>query len=115
MEEELKKYGLNLRESDDPGRYVVDFNVEDDEDNIAWVWGYGLNDVEFECNHPHQCIDFGDGEEQCECLLCGSFGDYHYEEDDEGHKVPEAHEWYPRYNPGGIIDKYLKELQAKNG
>lgn len=109
MEDKLKEYGLNLRESDNPDRYEVDFNIEDDEDNVAWVWGYGLNDVEFECNHPYQCIDFGDGEEQCECLLCGSFGDYHYEEDDEGHKVPEPHEWYPRRNVSGLIKEYIEE------
>lgn len=114
MLDKLKEYGLKLHESDDPDRYEVDFNIEDDEDNVAWVWGYGLNDVEFECNHPYQCIDFGDGEEQCECLLCGSFGDYHFEENDEGHKVPEVHEWYPRREAGGLIGEYLEELRAKN-
>lgn len=113
MEDKLKEYGLKLRENDSPDRYEVDFNIEDDEDNVAWVWGYGLNDVEFECNHPYQCIDFGDGEEQCECLLCGSFGDYHYEEDDGGHKVPEVHEWYPRRDAGGLIGEYLKELKGE--
>lgn len=114
MLDKLKEYGLKLHESDDPDRYEVDFNIEDDEDNVAWVWGYGLNEVEFECNHPYQCIDFGDGEEQCECLLCGSFGDYHFEEDDEGHKVPEVHEWYPRREAGGLIGEYLEDLRAKN-
>lgn len=114
MLDKLKEYGLKLHESDDPDRYEVDFNIEDDEDNVAWIWGHGLNDVEFECNHPYQCIDFGDGEEQCECLLCGSFGDYHFEEDDFGHKVPEVHEWYPRREAGGLIGEYLKELRAKN-
>lgn len=114
MLDKLKEYGLKLHESDDPDRYEVDFNIEDDEDNVAWVWGYGLNDVDFECNHPYQCIDFGDGEEQCECLLCGSFGDYHFEEDDEGHKVPEVHEWYPRREAGGLIGEYLEDLRAKN-
>lgn len=114
MEEELKKYDLKLRESDDSERDLIDFSIEDEEDNVAWIWGHSLSDVEFECNHPHQCIDFGDGEEQCECLLCGSFGDYHYEEDDEGHKVPEVHEWYPRREAGGLIGEYLKGLRTKN-
>lgn len=119
VSEQLKEYGLAIRESDDPDRYEVDFNIEDGEDNVAWVWGHGLSkyedlEPEFECNHPYQCIDFGDGEEQGECLLCGSYCDYHYEEDDEGHKVPEPHEWYPRRNVGGLIGKYLKELEAED-
>ena len=114
MLDKLKEYGLKLHESDDPDRYEVDFNIEDDEDNIAWIWGHSLNDVDFECNHPHQCIDFGDGEEQCECLLCGSFGDYHYEEDNDGRKIPEVHEWYPRREAGGLIGEYLKELQGED-
>lgn len=114
VSEQLKEYDLAIRESDDQDRYEVDFTIEDGEDNVAWVWGYGLNDVEFECNHPYQCIDFGDGEEQGECLLCGSCCDYHYEEDDEGHKVPEPYEWYPRRTVGGLIGEYLKELEAKS-
>lgn len=114
MNEQLKGYGLTVRESDSPERQLVDFTVEDGEDNVAWAWGDRPSDTEWECNHPYQCIDFGDGEEQCKCLLCGSFGDYHYEEDDQGNKVPEPHEWYPRRDVGGLIGEYLKELQAEN-
>lgn len=113
MLDELKDYGLSLRESDDPERDPVDFSIEDGEDNVAWIWGHSLSDVDWECDHPYQCIDFGDGEEQCECLLCGSFGDYHYDKDEEGHDVPEPHEWYPRRDVGGLIGKYLKELEGK--
>ena len=113
MLDKLKDYGLNLRESDNPDRDPVDFTIESEEDNVAWVWGHSLFDLDWECDHPYQCIEFGDGEEQCECLLCGSFGDYHYEEDSQGNKVPEPHEWYPRRSPGGLIGKYLKELKGK--
>lgn len=114
MEDKLKEYNLSLRESDSPNRDLIDFTIEDEEDNVAWVWGNRVDDVEWECNHPYQCVDFGDGEEQCECLLCGSFGDYHYDKDEEGHDVPEPHEWYPRRDVGGLIGDYLKEMQAKN-
>lgn len=114
MSDELKLYGLTVFESESPDRQFVDFDISDGEDNVAWVWGDSLSDVDFECDHPYQCIDFGDGEEQCECLLCGSFGDYHYEKDDDGHDVPEPHEWYPRRDVSGLIGKYLKELQGKN-
>lgn len=115
MLDKLKDYGLNLRESDDPERDLVDFTIEDGEDNVAWVWGNDVNDVDWECNHPYQCIDFGDGKEQGECLICGSYCDYHYEEDDQGNKVPEPHEWYPRRNVSGLIREYLEELREKNG
>lgn len=113
MLDELKGYGLNLRESDSPDRDLVDFTIEDGEDNVAWVWGHNPSDGDWECDHPYQCIEFGDGEEQCECLLCGSFGDYHYDKDEEGHDVPEPHEWYPRRDVGGLIGEYLEELKGK--
>ena len=111
MNKQLEEYGLAIRESDSPERQLVDFSIEDSEDNVAWVWGNRFDDIDWECNHPYQCVDFGDGKEQCECILCGSFGDYHYEEDNEGNKVPEPHEWYPRREVGGMIGKYLEELK----
>lgn len=113
VEDELKEYGLSIRESDNPEREPVDFSIEDNEDNVAWVWGNKPTDIDFECNHPYECVEFGDGSEQGECALCGSYCDYHYEEDDRGNKVPEPHEWYPRRTPGGLIGKYLEELQAR--
>lgn len=111
MLDKLKGYGLTFVENDDESREPIDFIIKEDNDGVAAVWGNKPDDVDFECSHPYQCIDFGDGEEQCECLLCGSFGDYHYEEDDEGHKVPEPHEWYPRRDVGGLIGEYLEELK----
>lgn len=114
MEDELKAYGLGLRESDNPERELIDFTIEDEEDNVAWVWGSRADDVEWECDHPYQCIDFGDSiEEQGECLLCGSWCDWHRvpEENTPGH--PEPHEWYPRRDVGGLIGEYLKELRGE--
>lgn len=113
MLDELKDYGLTFVENDDESRERIDFIIKEDNDGVAAVWGNKPDDVDFECSHPYQCIAFGDGEEQCECLLCGSFGDYHYEEDDQGNKVPEPHEWYPRRDVGGLIGEYLKELEGK--
>lgn len=113
MEDELKEYGLVIRESDSPDRQMIDFNVEDEEDNVAWIWGDSWSDIDWECNHPYQCIEFGDLSDQCECMLCGAYGDWHYEEDDEGHKTKEPHEWYPRRKAGGLIGEYLKELQKR--
>lgn len=116
MKDELKEYGLTIRESDDPERQLVDFTIEDEEDNVAWVWGGRFDDVEWECNHPYQCIEFGDDrEEQGECLLCGSWCDWHGVPDEHGHAYPEPHEWYPRRNPGGMIGEILKEIEERNG
>lgn len=114
IEEQLEEYGLSLRESDAPDREIVDFTIEDEKDNVAWVWGYSPSDVDWECNHPHQCIDFGDDrEDQGQCLLCGSWCDYHGVPDEDGHAYPEPHEWYPRRSPDGLIGEYLEELKGK--
>lgn len=113
MEEKLKEYGLEIHYNDAENADPVDFNIADKEDNVATVWGQTLDDVEYECNHPHECIEFGDKDEQGECLLCGNYCDWHYEEDDEGHKIPEPHEWYFDRNVGGMIKQYLKELKDK--
>lgn len=113
--DELKEYDLSVRENDSPDRLEIDFIIEDGEDNAAFVWGDTFDDIEWECNHPNQCIEFGDTrEEQGECLLCGSWCDWHEEPDENGNGYPEPHEWYPRRNVGGLIGKYLKELQGKN-
>lgn len=113
MLNELNDYDLTLRESDSPDREPVDFAIEDGDDNVAYVWGVKPDDVDWECNHPYQCIEFGDDrDEQGECLLCGSWCDFHYSPDDEGHGVPEPHEWYPRKTVGGLIGKYLEELKG---
>lgn len=114
MEDKLKEYRLKLHENDSPDRYEVDFTIEDSEDNVAWVWGYGLNDVEFECNHPYECVEFGDDDEQGQCMLCGSYCDWHRVPDEDTPGYPEPTEWYPRRNVGGLMGEYLKEMQAKN-
>lgn len=113
MLDKLKGYGLTFVENDDESREPIDFIIKEDNDGVAAVWGNKPDDVDFECSHPYQCIDFGDGEEQCECTLCGSFGDYHYDKDEEGHDVPEPHDWYPRRDVGGLIGEYLEELRER--
>lgn len=114
MLEELKTYGLALVENNDEPHEPIDFVIKDGNDGVAAVWGNKPSDVDWECSHPYQCIEFGDDrEEQGECLLCGSYCDWHGVADDEGHKAPEPHEWYPRRDIGGIIGKYLKELEEQ--
>lgn len=114
MSDELKAYGLTFVENDDESRERIDFIIKEGDDGVATVWGSRPDDVDFECSHPYQCIEFGDDrEEQGECLLCGSWCDWHGVPDEDGHAYPEPHEWYPRRKVGGLIGEYLKELKGK--
>lgn len=110
---ELKIYGLNIRHSDAPDRKKVDFTIEDKEDNVCWVWGDTPSDVEWECSHP--VVKFGDVDELGECKVCGSHCEWHYEEDDEGHKVRTPHEWYSLPQPRGLLGQILEILKILNG
>lgn len=113
MEKELKDFGLKIRESDSPNRFNIDFTIEDEEDNVAWVWGHTPTDIDWECNHPSQCIEYDDDETVGECLLCGSTCDWHKETDGENYTYRVPHQWYPRKNVGGIVGKILKEMEVK--
>lgn len=115
----LKEFGLNIRESDNPERLPIDFAVEDEDDNIAWVWGHNLDDVQVECNHA--LVAYGDGEGVGTCVICGDRCDWHYEYDDcsvEDHhwesKECVPHQWHKAETPGGFIGEYLKRLEVKN-
>ena len=112
MEQKFKDLGLFVVWSDAKDRQPIDFSIADEDDNIAWVWGANPNDVDWECNHPYEFIEFGDDrEEQGECLLCGSYCDWHGVADENGYTTPEPHEWYPRRDVGGLIGEYLEELK----
>lgn len=126
MEDKLKEYGLHLRELDSPERLPIDFYIEDDEDNICWVWGADAGSVDIECNHPTECIEYGDDDEQGECKLCGAKCDWHWVHDvvDDGYdadgeyyakegEVREITDWYYPKKVGGIVGRYLKQLQEK--
>lgn len=110
MEKELKEYGLTLRESDSPDREVIDFEICDGDDNVAWVWGGTPDDVEVECDHPYECIEWGDDDERGVCPLCGATCDWHYEEED-GHEVREPHNWHAPGKPSGLIGEYIEQLR----
>ena len=106
-EDELRLFGLSIRQTDAPDRKAIDFSIEDSEDNVCWVWGDTPSDVEWECWHP--AVEFSsDPEDMGECVICGSHCEWHYEEDDEGHKVRTPHEWHSLPQPRGIIGKLLK-------
>lgn len=106
-EQELKAYGLKFRESDDPNRCPIDFTIEDEEDNVAWIYGDKFLTA-VECDHVVEPIFWDDGE-RGECPICGALCDWHYEPDDEGNKVRTPHNWYIPEKPRGLIGQYIKE------
>lgn len=116
--DELEEHGLKIRWSDNPDASPIDFSIEDDEDNVAWVWGNTIDDVEVECNHP--VVEYDDDEPVGECPVCGATCSVHYEADTGNVEdyywsgrtlVP--HEWYPPQKVGGWIAKYLKDLKGR--
>ena len=134
FDKELKKYGLKVYHkeyqptTDDPDDYDVepiDFSIDDGTDNVAWVWGSEpFHDVEIECNHPEECIEWGDDDECGECLLCGAQCNWGWVDDvvNEGYdgdgnyyvqtgKVREISDWHSEGKFKGLIGKYLKHLQ----
>lgn len=108
-EKVLNDYGLHIVESDAPDRCLVDFYINDGEDNVAWVYGDKFN-PSVECNHPSELIEYDDDETVGECLLCGATCDWHNEPDEYGNTYKEPHEWYEKFLVGGLISKYLEEL-----
>ena len=130
--EKLKEFGLRVYhkeyqpKTDDPDEYTepIDFSIDDGTDNVAWVWGSEpWHDVEIECNHPEECIEWGDDDECGECLLCGDQCTWRWVEeteydgtDDNGNieysksGYRDIAEWH-HTDSKGIIGEYLKELQ----
>lgn len=108
---ELEDMGLSYRESDSPQREKIDFTIYDGEDNVAWVWGNSKNDLDWECSHPQ--VEYEDDESVGECVLCGSYCDWHEETyGDDGYiakdRVP--HNWYPRKSLGGVLEKIVGDM-----
>lgn len=112
-EQELKVYGLKIRESDDPTRCPIDFTIEDGKDNVAWAYG-DARLTAVECDHVVEPI-FGDEDERGECPLCGALCDWHYELDNDGNKVRIPHNWYIPEKPEGLIGQYIQETADKKG
>lgn len=121
MKDALAEYDLKVRYNEDPDSEPIDIIVYDDEDNVAFVWGSEpWKDVQVECNHPDQCIEYDDDEPVGRCALCGATCDCHYEADNgnvedyawSGRRlVPTS--WTTLKEPGGIIGDYLKDLQKR--
>lgn len=96
----LEPLGLRISKDDTWGtKCPIEFVVEDDEQEYAWVWGTP-NDIEWECDHPS--VIYGDKDERAECPICGSTCDW----DDEGPIT-----WYKSKELGGVLKKCLDEYK----
>ena len=116
--DEIKRLDYSIVQSSRADRMPVDFTIEDEAGNtIASVWGAKSNDVDWECSHPDECVEYDDDETVGECMLCGSHCDWHYEADGgnvgdyywEG-KTRRPHEWYPQRDVGGLVKGVVEEL-----
>lgn len=118
MQDRLKEYWLEAHYNDSPDAKAIDFSIADAEDNVCWVWGNAPDDVEVECDHPNQCIEYDDDEPCGRCELCGATCTCHYEVD-EGNvgdyywkgRVLVPTEWTIPDQPSGIIGEYLEGLK----
>ena len=121
MKDALAEYDLKVRYNEAPDSEPIDIIIYDDEDNVAFAWGSEpWKDVQVECNHPDQCIEYDDDEPVGRCALCGATCETHYEADNGNvedyawsgrRQVPTS--WTMPKEPGGIIGEYIKDLQKR--
>ena len=113
MEEALKEYDLHVEQSDADDREAIDFEIRDNRGELyATVWGsHPTDDVQIDCTHDF--VEYDDDETVGECPICGATCDWHYEDDGEGHQLRTPHDWSNDEKIGGIVGKYLQELQKK--
>lgn len=113
MENELKEYDLHAEYSEADDREPIDFEIRDDRGELyATVWGsHPKDDVQIDCNHDF--VEYDDDETVGECPICGATCYWHREDDGEGHQERVPHEWFEPEKIGGIVGKYLQELEKK--
>ena len=110
--DKLKEYDLKIRWSDNPDASPIDFSIEDDQDNVCWVWGNSIDDVEVECDHP--AVEYDDDETVGECPVCGATCDWHWQTSaDDGYTIKERvpHEWHKPEKVSGIVKEILNEIK----
>lgn len=109
FEDRLKEYELTIKQSESPDRKPIDFSIEDGRDGVCWVWGDSPDDVEIECDHPYQSIDWEDDDKMGECMLCGAQCSWRWESDGEGGMERNIYQWHRPDKTSGLVKKYLEE------
>ena len=120
MEEALKDLDLHIEHSEAEDREPIDFEIRNSVDELcATVWGSEpFNDIEVDCNHPEEAIDYhyDDDHHQGRCELCGAWCDVgHQKSADDGYEInePFVEEWYYPNRIGGIIGDYIEKLRKE--
>ena len=125
----LQELKLRIEHSEAEDREPIDFDVRDTEtdERYATVWGSDpWHDIQCDCEHPLELVEFGDEDERGECLICGATCDWRnveeieYEGSDEygnpigsksGYK--EIGQWHEAEELGGVIGDYIKQLRKE--
>lgn len=120
----LQRLSIKRTKSSEP----IDFDIIDADtgEHYATIWGtHPVNDINIECEHPTELVEYEDDETQGECPICGAYCDWHFEEEvvNEGHdedgnytcqvvKVRVPHEWHNQGVSGIIKDclNYFKNI-----
>lgn len=113
MKDELDDLDLYAYYSEAKDREAIDFEIRSKKTDelYATVWGSEpWNDVQIDCDH--ELVEWGDDDEQGECILCGATCDWHYEMDD-GYRYKVSHEWHTPKKIGGVVGRELERLQKE--
>lgn len=120
MQDKLKELDLHVEYSEAEDREPIDFEIRNEADELcATVWGSNpFNDVQIDCNHPEEAIDYhyDDDGRQGRCEICGAVCYVGYlASADDGYTInePFVMEWYPAKKIGGIVGEYLEELRKE--
>lgn len=125
---ELEILNLTIEHSEADDREPIDFDVRDKEtdERYATVWGsHPTDDIQWDCEHPEELIEFSDEDERAECPICGATFDWGYTPDvDEGRdkdgnytareiEVRTLGECHEAEKPSGLIGKVLKDIERR--
>lgn len=107
----MKELNFEHRPTNLPDTCPIDFEVRSkrSDELLATVWGDEKDDLEVDCEHPEDYIEYDDDETVGECLLCGATCDWHWVNDFDGsvkYQYREPHEWHSD-KVGGIIKEFL--------
>lgn len=124
----LQELKLRIEHSEAEDREPIDFDVRDSEsdERYATVWGSNpTNDLQWDCEHPEELIEFGDEDERAVCPICGATFDWGYTpdvaegEDCDGNyyareiKVRTIGECHEADKPAGIIGDIIKDIERR--
>lgn len=105
----MGEFGLIFVDSEASNKRHIDISIKDDGEEVAYIFGDNIEDLDWECKHPSQCVEYDDDETVGTCALCGSWCNWHKEDIGDGNTERVPHDWYPRKNVGGLIREYIKQ------